>query len=168
MPLGWLSYLTVCLPLLVVTAIHLKQNAQVSYRYSYSFIVSPPGNFHDFLETTVTISMKLDRKQYCGWLYFRGYQFSWIERKWHINGVQNSWLWYFHSYRKSLIRGYWNLWIRRSTKIGTPQKLSHPQYPCSSTTLWQFQSILSTSFGTPYMYFCKCSFLSQALTLLFA
>ena len=28
---------------------------------------------------------------YCGWLYFRGYQFSWIEQKWHIRGVQNSW-----------------------------------------------------------------------------
>ena len=29
---------------------------------------------------------------YCGWLYFRGYQFSWIEQKPHIRGVQNSWL----------------------------------------------------------------------------
>ena len=28
---------------------------------------------------------------YCGWLYFCGYQFSWIELKWHIHGVPNSW-----------------------------------------------------------------------------
>ena len=25
------------------------------------------------------------------WLYFHGYQFSWIEQKWCIRGVQNSW-----------------------------------------------------------------------------
>ena len=34
-------------------------------------------------------------------------------------------------YRKLLIRGYWNSWIgpsTKTTKIGTPQKLSHPQY----------------------------------------
>ena len=33
-------------------------------------------------------------------------------------------------YRKSLIRGYWNSWIgssTKTTKIGSPQKLSHPQ-----------------------------------------
>ena len=29
--------------------------------------------------------------KYCGWLYFHGYQFSWIEQKSHICGVQNSW-----------------------------------------------------------------------------
>ena len=32
---------------------------------------------------------------------------------------------------KSLFRGYWNLWIgpsTKTTKIGTPWKLSHPQY----------------------------------------
>ena len=28
---------------------------------------------------------------YCGWLYFRGYQFSLIEEKSNISGVQNSW-----------------------------------------------------------------------------
>ena len=28
---------------------------------------------------------------YCGWLYFRGYQFSWIWQKSLIRGVQNSW-----------------------------------------------------------------------------
>ena len=28
---------------------------------------------------------------YCGWLYFRGYTFSWIEQKGHIRWVQNSW-----------------------------------------------------------------------------
>ena len=36
-----------------------------------------------------------------------------------------------NSYRKSLIRGYWNSWIgpsTKTTKIGTPRKLSHPQY----------------------------------------
>ena len=35
------------------------------------------------------------------------------------------------SYRKSLFRGYWNSWIEpstKTTKIGTPRKLSHPQY----------------------------------------
>ena len=35
------------------------------------------------------------------------------------------------SYRKSLFRGYWNSWIRpstKTTKTGTPRKLSHPQY----------------------------------------
>ena len=33
-----------------------------------------------------------------------------------------------YSYRKSLFRGHWNSLIRPSTKIGTPWKLSHPQY----------------------------------------
>ena len=36
-----------------------------------------------------------------------------------------------NSYRSSLIRGYWNSWIgssAKTTKIGTPQKLCHPQY----------------------------------------
>ena len=36
-----------------------------------------------------------------------------------------------NSYRKLLIRGYWNSWIgpsMKTTKIGTPRKLSHPQY----------------------------------------
>ena len=28
---------------------------------------------------------------YCGWLYFRGYQFSWIEQTLHISWVENSW-----------------------------------------------------------------------------
>ena len=35
------------------------------------------------------------------------------------------------SYRKSLIRWYWNSWIApstKTTKIGTPRKLRHPQY----------------------------------------
>ena len=34
-------------------------------------------------------------------------------------------------YRKSLIHGFWNSWTRpstKTTKIGTPRKLSHPQY----------------------------------------
>ena len=39
-----------------------------------------------------------------------------------------------NSYRQSLIRGYWNSWIgpsTKTTKIGTPWKLSHPQcYIC--------------------------------------
>ena len=39
---------------------------------------------------------------------------------------------FFHkSYRKSPFRGYWNSWIGPSTKttrIGTPWNLSHPQY----------------------------------------
>ena len=26
-------------------------------------------------------------KKYCGWLYFHGYKFSWIEQNWHICGV---------------------------------------------------------------------------------
>ena len=29
--------------------------------------------------------------EYCGWLYFRGYQFLWIEQKCHIRWDQNSW-----------------------------------------------------------------------------
>ena len=36
-----------------------------------------------------------------------------------------------NSYIKSLIRWYWNSWIEpstKTTKIGTPRKLSHPQY----------------------------------------
>ena len=36
-----------------------------------------------------------------------------------------------NSKRKMLFRGYWNSWIRpstKTTKICTPQKLSHPQY----------------------------------------
>ena len=34
------------------------------------------------------------------------------------------------SYRKSLIRGCWNSWIgpSKTTKMGTPRNLSHPQY----------------------------------------
>ena len=41
-----------------------------------------------------------------------------------------------NSYRKSLIRGYWNSLIgpsTKTTKIGTPRKLSHPQYPFFNT-----------------------------------
>ena len=38
----------------------------------------------------------------------------------------------FHnSYRKLPFRGYWNSWIgpsTKTTKIGTPRNLSHPQY----------------------------------------
>ena len=37
----------------------------------------------------------------------------------------------YNSYRKLLIRGYWNSWIgpsTKTTKIDTPRKLSHPQY----------------------------------------
>ena len=36
-----------------------------------------------------------------------------------------------NSYRKLLIRGYWNSWMgpfTKTTKIGTPRNLSHPQY----------------------------------------
>ena len=32
-----------------------------------------------------------NRVEYCGWFYFRGYQFSWIGQKLYIRGVQNSW-----------------------------------------------------------------------------
>ena len=39
---------------------------------------------------------------------------------------------FFHtSYRKSLIRGYWNSLIgysKKTTEIGTPQKLSRPKF----------------------------------------
>ena len=39
---------------------------------------------------------------------------------------------FFHnSYRKLQLRGYWNSWIgpsTKTTKIGTPRNLSHPQY----------------------------------------
>ena len=39
---------------------------------------------------------------------------------------------FFHnSYRKLPFRGYWNSWIgpsTKTTKIGTPRNLSHPQY----------------------------------------
>ena len=34
---------------------------------------------------------KYNSHKFCGWLYFRGYQFSWIEQTLHIRGVQNSW-----------------------------------------------------------------------------
>ena len=45
--------------------------------------------------------------------------------------IRDNSIFFHNSYRKSLIRGYWNLWIgpsTKTTKIGTPQKLSHPQY----------------------------------------
>ena len=50
-----------------------------------------------------------------------------------------------NSYRKLLIHGYWNSWIgpsRKTTKISTPRKLSHPQY------------ILCWSWGGPRSRFC--------------
>ena len=71
---------------------------------------------------------------YCGWLYFCGYNFSWIRRKWHISGVQNRGhiISFHNSYRKtSTFRAYWNSWGGPSTKtmkIGTPRNSSHPQY----------------------------------------
>ena len=34
---------------------------------------------------------------YCGWLYFRWYQFSWIEQNLHIRAVQNLWPYHFPS-----------------------------------------------------------------------
>ena len=36
-------------------------------------------------------------------------------------------IFFLYSYRKLPFRGYWNSWVRPSTKIGTPRKLSHPQ-----------------------------------------
>ena len=47
--------------------------------------------------------------EYCGWLYFCGYQFSWIERKWHISGVQNSGPYYFPSLFIQKITNSWVL-----------------------------------------------------------
>ena len=32
---------------------------------------------------------------FCGYLYFHGYQYLWIEVQLHIHGFQNSWPWYF-------------------------------------------------------------------------
>ena len=48
---------------------------------------------------------------------------------------------FFHnSYGILLFRGYWNSWIvpsTKTTKIGTPQNLSHPQYvPTKSEASW--------------------------------
>ena len=87
--------------------------------------------------------------EYCGWLYFRGYQFSWIERKWHISGVQNSGPYYFPSLFiqkiTTVIHGYWNSWIEpsmKTTKTGTPRKLSHTQY-VSSISLIERNDLLT-------------------------
>ena len=48
-----------------------------------------------------------------------------------------------NSNRKSLICGYWNSWIwpsMKTTKIGTPRKLNHPQYKLyywqSNSNVW--------------------------------
>ena len=47
---------------------------------------------------------------YCGWLYFRGYQFSLIGQKLHIliiHGIQNSWIWFsFIMYTENCFCGY--------------------------------------------------------------
>ena len=52
-----------------------------------------------------------------------------------------------NSYRKSLIRGYWNSWISLSTKtkkIGTQRKLSHPQYNKSAPFFSDLKNIPKT------------------------
>ena len=78
--------------------------------------------------------LKHDAKmKYCGWLDFRGYQFSWIEKNDAFMGFKicGHSIFFHNSYRKLTFRGYWNLWIRPSMKfmkIGTPQNVSHPQY----------------------------------------
>ena len=49
-----------------------------------------------------------------------------------------------NSYKIALFCGYWNSWIGPSTKmmkIGTPQKLSHPQY-CILTQIYLNQETL--------------------------
>ena len=68
---------------------------------------------------------------YCGWLYFRGYtNFRGLKKNQTFLGFKicgNS-IFLNNSYRKSLFRLHWNLWMRPSTKTSTPRKLSHPQY----------------------------------------
>ena len=53
---------------------------------------------------------------------------------------------FFHnSYRKLQFPGYWNLWIRpstKTTKICTPRNLSHPQYCQSLAMKTKHQSYL--------------------------
>ena len=72
------------------------------------------------------------KSRYRGLLYFRGYQFSWIELKWRIHGIQFR---SHNSYRKLLFRCYWNSWMgpsMKTTKICTPQKFSHSQHFCKT------------------------------------
>ena len=55
---------------------------------------------------------------YCGWLYFRGYQFSWIEQNYTFVGfkIRGNSISNHNSYRKMLFRWYLNSWIGPSTK----------------------------------------------------
>ena len=49
-----------------------------------------------------------------------------------------------NSYRKVPFRGYWNSWIgpsKKTTKIGTPQNLSHPQYVILKSGHYQIMHI---------------------------
>ena len=76
----------------------IMDNGIILYWLEY---LSPPDNvicLHD--------CFKLN---YCGWLYFRGYQFSWIELKWLIRGVRNLWPLYFPSWFIQKIAILWVL-----------------------------------------------------------
>ena len=72
--------------------------------------------------------------RYCGWLYFRGYQLSWIEENDTFLGfkIHGHSIFLHISYKNLLFRWYWNSRIgpsAKTMKISTPQKLSHLQYP---------------------------------------
>ena len=71
---------------------------------------------------------------YCGWLYF-----LWVPIFMDFTKMTHSWgskfcghsIFFNNSYRKWPFGGYWNLCIgpsTKTTKIGTPRNLSHPQY----------------------------------------
>ena len=72
---------------------------------------------------------------FCGSLYFHGYQFFLDQMKMTLSKcvgfkIPGHNIFFHNSYRKSLIRGYWNSWTgpsMKTTEIGTPGKLSHPQ-----------------------------------------
>ena len=118
-------------------------------------------------------------------MYWRQHRTFWSGWKWgksdrsHIcpSGPTVRWIWQTlefkirghsiflqNSYRKLLIRGYWNSWISpsaKTTKIGTPRKWSHPQYLklrlvcCLRLAEWLIRITLPS--------ICKCVCLSICL-----
>ena len=70
---------------------------------------------------------------------FGGTNFRGLNRHCIFDGIKICGFYIFlhKSYKKSLFRGYWNSWIgpsRKTTKIGTPRKLSHSHSICKKLT----------------------------------
>ena len=110
---------------------HIKNHNWIhcfSFYISYTVFnhYSTSGSFCCYIRQNLLVHFCINN--YCGWLYFRGLNKNDTFVGLNIRGHN---IFLLSSCLNSLFRCYWNSWIGHSTKttkIGTPRKLSHPQY----------------------------------------